>query len=436
VPEGLFSTTFTMPEQWAVFEQFATAILIGALLGIERERRKRAQRDVAIGGLRTFMMFSLAGAIGAWLSQQLDMPFILFGVLVLITIPVTVGYVLSVKRNPDSLGLTTELAAITASLLGAMVMMGHRELAVALAVLVVAILAYKEPLHGVVDRLGSDDVYAGLRLLIATFIILPLLPNQYIDPWNALNPYSLWILVLLISSLSLVGYVATRLLGEGRGIALTGITGGLVSSTAITLSFARQSRGQVMSGTAPALAGGILLSWCVMFARVVIEVLVVNRQMVSQLLVPFACMTIASAVLAWWFLRLSASRRRQMLDTEVVILKNPFSLTQAIKFAAFFAAVLLLVRLGETWLPKQGMYLLAGLAGVTDVDAITLSMAKYAHRHSATDVAVNAIVIASLSNTVVKAGIVVALGSNELRKLMLASVIAILTSAALGLWLH
>lgn len=425
-----------MPEQWAVFEQFATAVLIGALLGIERERRKRAQSDVAIGGLRTFMMFSLAGAIGAWLSQQMAMPSILLGVLLLISIPVTVGYVLSVRRNPDSLGLTTELAAITASLLGAMVMLGHRELAVALAVLVVAILAYKEPLHGIVNRLGSDDVYAGLRLLIATFIILPLLPRQAIDPWDALNPYSLWILVLLISSLSLVGYVATRLLGERRGIALSGVTGGLVSSTAITLAFARQSREQPMAGTAHALAGGILLSWCVMFARVVIEVILVNSQITEGVLIPFAAMSLASIAIALLLMQRSAVRRQQALGSEAITLKNPFSLTQAIKFAAFFAIVLLLVKFGETWLPKQGMYLLSALAGVSDVDAITLSMAKYAHRQSVADIAINAIVIASLSNTLVKGGIVMALGSAELRKLMLFSTSAILATGGLAIWLN
>ena len=127
-------------------------------------------------------------------------------------------------------------------------------------------LAYKQPLHGFVEKLGWDDVYAGMRLLIATFIALPLLPNEPIDPWGALNPYKLWLLVILISSLSLVGYVLTRLLGPSRGVALTGLTGGLVSSTAVTLSFSRDGRDHPQM--ANALACGILLAWAVMFVRV------------------------------------------------------------------------------------------------------------------------------------------------------------------------
>ena len=120
---------------------------------------------------------------------------------------------ISARTQPDALGLTTELAAIAAFLLGAMTTLGYRELAVGLGVAVAAVLAYKQPLHGIVYKLDRDDVYAGLRLLIATFIVLPLLPAEPVDPWGALRPRSLWMLVLLISSLSLVGYVATRLLG-------------------------------------------------------------------------------------------------------------------------------------------------------------------------------------------------------------------------------
>ncbi len=145
-------------------------------------------------------------------------------------------------------------------------------------------LAYKQPLHGFVGRLDGDDVYAVLRLLVATFIILPILPDRPLDPWQALNPQSLWLLVLLISGLSLVGYVLTRLLGAHRGLPLTGLTGGLVSSTAVTLSFARQSREPQYAAAGAAIASGILLAWTVSFVRVLVEVLVVNRALLPALL--------------------------------------------------------------------------------------------------------------------------------------------------------
>ena len=155
---------------------------------------------------------------------------------------VVAGYFVTARSSEDGKGLTTEIAAVIVFLLGAMVMFGFEALAIGLGVVTAAVLAYKQPLHGFVEKLGWDDVYAGVRLLIATFIALPLLPNEPIDPWGALNPYKLWLLVILISSLSLVGYVLTRLLGPARGMALTGLVGGLASSTAVTLSFAKEGR--------------------------------------------------------------------------------------------------------------------------------------------------------------------------------------------------
>ena len=221
---------------------FATALLIGAMLGIERERHKREHDESTIGGLRTFILFTLIGALGGWLTLALDSPWILAAALLAAIAPVIAGYVISARTAADSLGLTTELAAVAACLLGAMTTLGHRELAVGLGVMVAAVLAYKQPLHGLVQRLDREDVYAGLRLLIATFIVLPVLPNRTIDPLGRPESAFAWMLVLLISALSLVGYVATRLLGADRGMPLTGLTGGLVSSTAVTLAFARQSR--------------------------------------------------------------------------------------------------------------------------------------------------------------------------------------------------
>jgi uncharacterized membrane protein (DUF4010 family) len=235
-------------------------------------------------------------------------------------------------------------------------------------------------------------------------------------------------LVLLISSLSLVGYVATRLLGANRGIPLTGITGGLVSSTAVTLAFARQSRDPAYARAAPALASGILLAWAVMFVRVIVEVLVVNRALLDQVLVPFSAMA-ATAVAAALFLRHRAPSHE---PTAGVPLSNPFSLTAAAKFAAFFALVLLVVKLVQTYAPGHGVYFVAALAGTTDVDAITLSMAQYARTGNA-GVAVQAITVAALTNTVIKTVMVGVLAEAGLRRPMLAASALVLTAGALSL---
>jgi uncharacterized membrane protein (DUF4010 family) len=409
---------------------FATALLIGALLGIERERHKSEHDEQTIGGLRTFILFALIGALGGWLTLALDAPWILAVALIAALAPVLAGYVLSARTQPDGLGLTTELAAVATTMLGAMTMLGYRELAVGLGVAVAAILAYKQPLHGLVNKLDRDDVYAGLRLLIATFIILPLLPDQPVDPWGALRPRSLWMLVLLISSLSLVGYVATRLLGAERGIPLTGLTGGLVSSTAVTLAFSRQSRDRTYASATPALASGILLAWAVMFARVIIEVLIVNRSLLPQIVAPFATMALVASVAAWYLGRRADSGGQ----AEEVPLKNPFSLRAAMRFAAFFALVLLVVKAVQAYAPDRGVYYVAALAGTTDVDAITLSMAQFARTGSA-DIAANAITIAALTNTVVKTAMVAALGSGRLRVPILGAALVIVAGGAAALLL-
>lgn len=393
---------------------FATALLIGALIGIERERHKQLTAHPEFAGLRTFVLFALLGGLCGWLAVQLESPWILAAGLVAATIAVFTGYVLSVRMNPKGLGQTTELAAIATFLLGAVATLGQLELAVGLGVTVAAVLAYKAPLHGFVEKLGSDDVYAALRLLIATFIILPLLPNETLDPWGALNPQSLWLLVLLIAGLSLVGYVLTRLLGARRGIPITGLTGGLVSSTAVTLAFARQSREPQYKDATRAVASGILLAWTVSFLRVLVEVLVVNRSLLAPLLPAIAAMTLVSAGFAWFLLRGAGAAR----EAEEVRLQNPFSLTSAMKFAALFAVVLLVVKFVQVQAPESGLYFVAALAGTTDVDAITLSMADYA-RAGSTQVAAHAITIAVLSNTVVKTGMVVVLGSAGLRRSIL-----------------
>jgi uncharacterized membrane protein (DUF4010 family) len=419
---------------FGVVRDFATALLIGALIGIERERHKREHDDQTIGGIRTFILFALIGALGGWLTAALETPWILVVAVLGAGAPVLAGYVISARDQPDALGLTTELAAIAACLLGAMTMLGFRDLAVGLGVAVAAVLAYKKPLHGIVDRLDTDDIYAGLRLLIATFIVLPLLPDREIDPWGAWNPASLWMLVLLISSLSLVGYVTTRLLGAQKGIPLTGLSGGLVSSTAVTLSFSRQSRDGTSSASAAALACGILLAWFVMFGRVVVEVLVVNRALLPNVLLPFATMGIVTAGLAWYFYSRSRSDSESSGAAETVQLRNPFSLTSAAKFAAIFALVLLVVKLAQIHAPDRGIYFVAALAGTTDVDAITLSMAQYARTGDVAG-ATDAIIIAALTNTVVKGGMVAVLGSAALRRAVLASAVAIVAAGVAAIWL-
>lgn len=418
------------------FQLFAIALFIGALVGVEREKRKVDTRKPSFAGIRTFILLSEAGALSAWLAQETAMPWIFATALISLVALIVAAYVLEKRADANSVGLTTELAALTVFLLGAAVMFGHVAIAVALAVVNTSLLAFKDPLHGAVQKLGKDDIFAGLKLLLASFIVLPLLPSQPIDPWQALNPYKLWLLVILISSLSLVGYVAIRWLGPARGVAVTGLTGGLVSSTATTLSLARESREKNDVAMDDAYAGGVLIAWSVMFVRILVMVAIINPGLIPVMLWPFGAMLVVNTgfALACYWRSQRASLSHPAVVSEVA-LKNPFSLWSASKFGMLFAVVLLLVGITRQHFSASGMVLVAVLAGTTDVDAITLSMADLAKDAAQVPLALQAIIAGTLSNTVVKTGLTVVLGSRGLGRRMLLASTAVVLVGLLAIWL-
>jgi uncharacterized membrane protein (DUF4010 family) len=394
----------------------ASALIIGSLVGIERERSKALSGNVGIGGVRTFILFSLIGAVSAWLSQALDNAWIFVTAVAAVAALTVAGYVVQARVKPNAVGLTTETAAVGVCLLGGACTVGYSGMALAVGIAVSAVLAYKESMHGLVARLGSDDISAGVKLLAATFIVLPLLPTTAVDPWGVLKPRPIWTLVILIAALSLVGYVATRALGPQRGTALTGLSGGLVSSTAVTLAFAKQSR-EEGGKSDDALAGGLLLAWAVMGLRVLVIVAVLFAPLVRPLLLPFGAMMVVALGASVLFLR--RARAQEPATAGEVVLKNPFSLTSAAKFGLLFAVVLVVVAGVERYFPGRGYYVVAALAGLPDVDPVTLSMAGLA-RSGGIDLAtaVGALVVAALANTLLKCGIVVATASGRLRRSM------------------
>jgi uncharacterized membrane protein (DUF4010 family) len=419
-----------MQTELTILQNFAYALAIGALVGIEREKHK-VSNLASFGGVRTFMLLALLGAVGAWLGLQLQQPWPELAVLAVVAVLVLAAYNRKQREEPQVPGLTTELSAVLVFLLGGAVMHGHAGIAVALAIITSAILAFKQPLHGLVDKIGNDDLYAGLKLLIATFIVLPLLPNHALDPWQAFNPYKIWLLVILISLLSLVGYIATRLLGPARGTAVAGLAGGLVSSTAVSLSFARLSK-QPQGGDNQddALACGILLAWSVMSLRVLLMVGIVYLPLLTPLWPAIGVMTLITLSLAAYFYR----RAPQLQANSATSVANPFSLWAASQFGLMFAAVLLVVKLTEHFAPAEGLYLVAAIAGSTDVDAITLSMAQYAQQAGREQLAATALVIAVLSNTLVKTALVSSLGSVGLRHRLLGACGLVLCCGLLLLW--
>lgn len=393
------------PIQWDLVRNLAIALFIGALVGVDRERNFASGRPY-FGGLRTFMLIALAGALASWLGQILGTPLVVVAGLVGLVGLLAASYVVLKRADAEDVGLTGEIAAVLVYLLGALCLAGEPALAVVGAIVTSALLAFKDPLHALVAKIGQGELSAALELLFATFIVLPVLPRVAVDPWGALVPYELWWFVILVSGLSFLGWIAVRWLGDRRGMALTGLFGGLTSSTAVTISSARQARA---GGEVSALALAVLIAWAVMFARVIVLVGVIEPRLLPLLAPPLAAMALTSGVAAWW------SGRGGRPDGHTP-LTNPFSLAAAAQVGVVFAIVLVLVELARRELPSEAMYGVAVVGGLVDVDAISLSMARLADGDVGTRVAAGAIVVATVTNTVVKWGILATIGTRELAR--------------------
>lgn len=409
-------------------QAFATALFIGALVGVERTHR-RPDDQGGLAGLRTFTLLAELGAVLAWISEKSQSPTVFLGGLLAIAATIAAGYVVQQRSGNDSPGMTTEVAGLVVYALGGLTVYGQAPLAVALAIVTAGLLAMKSALHQAVRRISHLELMATLRLLFASFIVLPLLPNAPIDPWAALNPYKLWLLVIFISGLSMIGYVATRVVGASRGTLLAGLFGGIVSSTATTLAFSKQSKEH--PELSPTLAGGTLLAWVVMYVRVTVLVGALRWPLLPHVAFPLLSMGAAGALTALWVVRHPAGTPTP--GSSEVLYENPFRFWPAIKFAALFAVVLLAAKLTQHYAPGVGLYWLSGLAGSTDVDAITLSLTEIHERGEATDsMAVIALVIAAAANTLFKLGLIIGLGQRQMWVLLVPATLAMLTAGALA----
>jgi uncharacterized membrane protein (DUF4010 family) len=299
--------------------------------------------------------------------------------------------------------------------------------ATGLAVASGAILALKEWLHGLAARIETADVEATLQFAIVSAIILPLVPDQNYGPppLDVINPYKIWLMVVLISGLNFASYLLVKGVGAEHGIGLTGLLGGLVSSTAVTLGFAQRSR-EERAGSEP-LALGILVAWTVMFARVVVLVAAIDRGLAARVAIAMAAFGVPSlAVCAWLWRRQRATGR-----ASVSAGSNPFELGAAIRFGLLFGVITFAAKAAQVYFGDAGLYLAGAIAGATDVDAIALSMAQLARGDAAmSGAAARAIVIAVASNTLFKAGMVAFLGSPELRRAIVAATAVIVGAAA------
>ena len=395
--------------------RLAVAVGLGLLMGLEREWAHRDE-ETTFGGVRTFPLIALSGAAAAYAATVLALPGLVLVSFAGVGGLIAVSYMTSSSRG--KLGMTTEISALLTFVVGALCSAGHVSVAVAVGVVAMLLLALKDTLHGLVTRIEARDIEATLRFSLITAIVLPLLPDQNYgpQPFDVLNPFKVWLMVVLIAGLNFAGYLLVKILGTEHGFGLTGLLGGLVSSTALTLGFAQRSK--EAPGQSAALALGIVVAWTVMFARVVAEVAVVRPALVASVLPMSATLAVAGLGAAAW---LQQARRGTRAGTAALdTAKNPLELGGAIRFGLLYALITLGARAAQVYAGDAGLYAAGALAGMSDVDAITLSMANLARNDpGSADVAARTIGIAVLSNTAVKCGMVFALGAPALRRAML-----------------
>ncbi|BAL25069.1 MgtC/SapB family protein [Azoarcus sp. KH32C] len=392
---------FAKPFDPAQVEAFGIAVGIGLLIGLERERVASAR-----AGLRTFGLVSLLGALAAMIGEDMSSvaPFVLG--MALVGIMIVAAYL----QHPDAVdpGTTSVAALLLCYSLGAAVWLGHATIAVMLAVVTTILLYFKTELRGIATRLEAREWVSIFQLGVLSLVILPILPNRTFDPYDAVNPRQVWWMVVLISGLSLAGYGTLRLVGARYGTALVGIAGGLASSTATTLIYARNTRSTPAATPVAALV--IVLANLVMMVRVALIAAVVAPGMLTTLVITISPALALGAVSLFWYWRAQTVGKTLLPET-----RNPTELRAALTFGMVYALVLFV----SAWLQEiagtQGFYVLALVSGLTDLDAIALSsMRLFSLGKLQLDAAAVAIGLAMFANLVFKTGIAVSVGGRKL----------------------
>jgi len=400
-----------MTVEFDLFIRFAMALAIGFLIGLQREFSHGIDGREIAAGERTFALLSLSGALAAMVSDELGTPLILVGSLLILGIFTSIAYSSDVWKR-ESVGITSEVAIIIAILIGALCYLGYLAFAAAIGIATTVVLSIKLETDRFVRALTREEVFAALQLAVITAIVLPILPNRsfWEPPFDVINPFNIWLMVVFISGINFLGYVFIRIVGSEQGIALAGFLGGLVSSTAVSLTFSERSRKQ--SGLAKPLALAITIAWTVMFTRVLIEVGVLNGELLGVVWIPIAS---AGLVALLYCAYLYLTHRHS--DTSELEFHSPLDLGSAIRFGLIYGFILLFSRAAHLYFDETGLFISSILSGLADVDAITLSMSKLrstgaVELHTAS----RAIVLATMSNTVTKGAIVLMGGSPGLRK--------------------
>jgi uncharacterized membrane protein (DUF4010 family) len=383
---------------------------LGALIGLIRQWADQHQPNPGdFAGLRTHSLWSILGCLGAY-SHTHQVPYALL--VLMLVVP---GHLIAQAVNPHDRsqpGSTSFAEALLTLLCGALVYWDETRAAILVAALTMLVLGSKPAVHSWARDLTPADIRGTLQFAAITGVVLPLVPNRPMGPFDAFNPFSTWLMVVLISGLGFAGYVAMRIMGARAGILFTGVFGGLASSTACTLAFSRRSR--EVPDLAEHYALAVVAACTIMLPRVLLAIGLVNSELVPSLLPPFALMALPGVgFIVWVWLR----RRPSYRPGDIPEIGNPLGLLTAIKFAGLYALIAFLVRAFRAQGWTDGLLPLSFVSGLTDLDAIALSIARdHSDAGIATTLATQAIVLAAVANSLLKAALAISLGSRGLRQ--------------------
>jgi uncharacterized membrane protein (DUF4010 family) len=382
------------------------ALGLGGLIGIDRERAHQGYP----AGIRTLAFISLLGMLTSFTFEVTQNSLVIPVGLGMIFLLSGASYAVTLFKNKSSIGLTSTIIIIITYLVGVISFFEeYFYLAVAVSIITTLVLTEKERLHNFVRNLSQNELLDALKFGIVAFVILPLLPNTTIDPLGVLNPYKLWLTVVIILSISFIGYAAAKIVGPSRGIFLSGLFGGLASSTGVTTTLSSLSRKDDRLVDACAL--GISLSWSIMFIRTLVELYLVKPEIVMYILAPFLAAGVAGILVSYLVYKM------RVKDTNAELVHNsPFNFIPALKFVVILAVMLVAAKLAMEGAGELGIYATSFLSAMFDVTPAVLSIASLAGTTISLSVARNAIIIASISNTLVKLGMTLVLGRKELFK--------------------
>ena len=402
-----------------ILVRFLVALGLGALVGLEREYAQAKVHKQGYGGIRTFPLIALLGALAGTLGEQYSL-WLLIVVFSAVALLILVSHYFTAQQT-EKVGITSEVAGLITFFIGVLCARGEFIIAVPLAVLMTFLLYERIELHWFAAHLKREELHSTIKFAIIALVILPLIPNVAYGPFDFFNPRTIWMMVVLVSGISFVGYILIKLLGK-RGMELAGFLGGFVSSTATTLSLIERGK----KTEAVALIGMVAAN-AAMLTKVLILVFIVDRQVFAYVALPFIMMMIASGIIAA-ILSLRHPLKRQEFELE-----SPFALKPALTFAGIFGGILFVVNAATFYLGQKGTYAVTFVSGLVDADATVLSTLQIAG--NGLEVAGTAAVLAVVANTLTKGILVLMLGKKEFGVRALGTFCLIAAVGAIGLFL-